>query len=333
MNQLKKVIKVTVILFTVLLIAGCSNGQKEKAEGKKVVYGIYKAGDQTWFIDEGKAAEKKVKEMGGEFIYVDAKMNPEEYLKAIDNAVANQAAGVITCIPDQQLSQATINKLKAAEIPVVAVDDALQDDSGKKLAPWVGIDGYSIGKKNAEWMVDYMEENKLVDDSEAEILILTMDTVSSCVPRTDGMKDVLKGKIPNYPKEKINTADYNGETEKGFNAASAIITAKPKIKKWIILSANEEGAIGAVRAVEQAGLEEDSAVMGLGAYLAKDEFNSGKKAMKAATYFSSDSVGADSAEMLMNYIKDGKKMPEERAVDAVVVTPENYKEVMGKAAE
>ena len=59
------------------------------AEDKLVVYGIYKAGDQTWFIDEGAAAQKAVEEAGGEFVYVDAKMNPEEYLKAIDNAIAN----------------------------------------------------------------------------------------------------------------------------------------------------------------------------------------------------------------------------------------------------
>ena len=55
------------------------------------VYGIYKAGDQTWFIDEGDAAKAKVEADGGDFIYVDAKMSPEEYLKDIDNAIANNA--------------------------------------------------------------------------------------------------------------------------------------------------------------------------------------------------------------------------------------------------
>lgn len=331
---MKKFGKIIICVILAAVLVGCGKG-KEKAgsKSKPVIYGIYKAGDQTWFIDEGAAAKAKVEEMGGEFIFVDAKMNPEEYLKAIDNAIANQASGVITCIPDQQLSQATMNKLKEADIPVVAVDDALQTEDGKKLAPWVGIDGYSIGRENATWTVNYMKENKLVDDPETEILLLTMDTVSSCVPRIDGMRDVIKEELPDYPKEKISAADYNGETEKGFNAATAAITAKPKVKKWIILSANEEGSIGAVRAIEQAGLEDDSVVVGLGAYLAKDEFNAGKKAMKAASYFSSDSVGADSAEILMNFIQDGKEMPAEKAVDAVMVTPTNYKEVMGDAAK
>ena len=66
-------------------------------DNKLVVYGIYKAGDQTWFIDEGAAAKKAVEAAGGEFIFVDAKMSPEEYLKAIDNAIANKATGIVTC--------------------------------------------------------------------------------------------------------------------------------------------------------------------------------------------------------------------------------------------
>ena len=87
--------------------AGAEAGKSgEKKDGDLLVYGIYKAGDQTWFIDEGDAAKAAVEAAGGEFVYVDAKMNPEEYLKAIDNAIANNAAGIVTCPPDQTMSQA-----------------------------------------------------------------------------------------------------------------------------------------------------------------------------------------------------------------------------------
>ena len=63
------------------------------------------------------------------------KMSPEEYLKAIDNAIANQAKGIVTCIPDQTMSQAAVDKCKEAGIPIVAADDALQNDAGEKIAP------------------------------------------------------------------------------------------------------------------------------------------------------------------------------------------------------
>lgn len=306
-----------------------------EASGDLVVYGIYKAGDQTWFIDEGDAAKAAVEAAGGTFTYVDAKMSPEEYLKAIDNAIANNATGIVTCIPDQTMSQAVITKCEEAGIPIVAADDALEDASGEKLAPWVGINAYVIGEANGEWLANYMKDNSLVDDPEVGVLIMTMDTVSSCVPRAEGEFDKLTELLPDFDQSKIFKADYDGTTEKGNTASAAVITAHPEIKKWMITGANEEGTIGACRALESAGLDKDACVVGLGAYMAKDEWNTkgaDGTCMKAAAYFSSDSVGTGSVEVLLDIIA-GNDAPMETAVDAIVVTPETYKDVMGKAAE
>ena len=69
--------------------------------------------------------------------------------------------------------------------------------------------------------------------------------------------------------------------------------------------------------------------------MAKDEWNdkgADGTCMKASAYFSSDSVGAGSVDVLMKLIA-GEEVEMETAVDAVVVTPENYKEVMGSYAE
>ncbi len=300
--------------------------------GKLTVYGIYKAGDQTWFIDEGKAAKKAVEAAGGEFIYVDAKMSPEEYLKAIDNAIANKASGVVTCIPDQTMSQSVLDKLTAANIPVVAADDALQDTSGKKIAPWVGIDAYKIGQTNGKWLADYATKNSLAGKADVGLLIMTMDTVSSCVPRAKGEEDEFTKDCSGFKKSNIFKADYDGTTDKGNTAAAAVFTAHPEIKTWLVTGANEEGTVGACRALESAGLDKNACVVGLGAYLAKDEFKKANGSpMKAATYFSSDSVGTGSVQVLLDKIA-GKDVKQETAVSAEIVTPENYKQVMGAAA-
>lgn len=310
-------------------------GGSAEASGAGVVYGIYKAGDQTWFIDEGAAAQAAVEEKGDQFIYVDAKMSPEEYLKAIDNAIANKAKGIVTCIPDQTMSQAVADKCAEAGIPLISADDAIQNEAGDKLVPWVGINAYVIGEANGQWLADYAIENNLAEDPECGLLIMTMDTVSSCVPRAEGEYDKFTAVCPEFAAERIYKADYDGTTEKGNTAAAAVFTAHPEIKKWLVTGANEEGTIGAVRALESAGLDGGACVVGLGAYLAKDEWNNkgaDGTCMKAAAYFSSDSVGAGSVHVLYDLI-DGKDVPLETAVDAVVVTPDTYQSVMGKAAE
>lgn len=343
-------ILLSVAMFATML-TGCSTEDTSKSTsgtdttkeaknetGKKdklVVYGIYKAGDQTWFIDEGAAAQKAVEAAGGEFIYVDAKMSPEEYLKAIDNAIANNASGIVTCIPDQTMSQAVLDKATEAGIPIVAADDALQDASGKKIAPWVGINAYKIGEANGEWLATYAKDNNLVGNKEVGLLLMTMDTVSSCVPRAEGEFDKFTELVPDFDKANIFKADYDGTTDKGNTAAAAIITANPQIKTWLVTGANEEGCIGAARALESAGLDANACVVGLGAYMAKDEWNNkgaDGTCVKASAYFSAELVGTGSVQVLLDII-DGKDVEQETAVDATVVTPENYKDVMGSYAE
>lgn len=310
-------------------------------EGKKdggetgVIYGIYKAGDQTWFIDEGNAAKAAVEARGDSFTYVDAKMSPEEYLKAIDNAIANNAKGIVTCIPDQTMSQAAVDKATEAGIPIVAADDALQDSGGNKIAPWVGINAYVIGQANGAWLANYAKENELAGKDDVALLILTMDTVSSCVPRAEGEYDQFVADCADFDTSKIYKADYDGTTDKGNIAATSIITAHPEVKTWLVTGANEEGTIGACRALESAGLDKDACVVGLGAYMAKDEWNNkgaDGTCMKAAAYFSSLSVGEGSVDVLYKLI-DGETPDMETAVEAVIVTPENYKDEMGKDAE
>ncbi len=314
--------------------AAADSTEAPAASGDLNVYGIYKAGDQTWFIDEGAAAEAAVKELGGTFTYVDAKMSPEECLKAVDNAVANKASGIVICVPDQTMSQAVVDKCTEAGIPVVAGDDALEVD-GTKIAPWVGIDAYVIGEANGEWIANYAIENNLVDDPATGLLIMTMDTVTSCVPRAEGEEAKWKELCPSFDEGKIFKADYDGTTEKGNTAATAVITAHPEITKWLITGANEEGTIGACRALESAGLDKDACVVGLGGYMAKDEWNNkgaDGTCMKAAAYFSSDQVGRGTIDVLMQLI-NGEEPTMETAVPAKIVTPENYKDIMGKDAE
>ena len=259
-------------------------------------------------------------------------MSPEEYLRAIDNAIANNAAGIVTCTPDQTLSRAVIEKLEPSGIPVVAADDALEEN-GEKIAPWVGINAYVIGEANGKWIADYAKEHNLVNDPTCALLILTMDTVSSCVPRAEGEYDKFTSELPEFGTDRIYFADYDGTTDKGFNVANAIFTAHPEIKTWLVTGANEEGTIGALRAIEQAGLADTSCVVGLGGYLAKDEWNAdgASSAMKAATYFPATSVGRGSVEVLLKVI-NGEAYDMATAVDAMIVTPENYKELMGADA-
>ena len=256
-------------------------------------------------------------------------------MNAIDNAIANNADGIVICTSDQTMSRRLLTSAEEIDIRIVAADDALQDAEGNKLAPWVGIDAYNIGAACGEWIANYAMDNDLVGKDNVGLLMMTMDTVSSCVPRTEGEFDKFTEMVPDFDENKIFRADYDGTTDKGNTAATAVITGHPEITQWLVVAANEEGAIGAVRSLESAGLDKDACVVGLGAYMAKDEWNdkgADGVCMKASAYFPATAVGEGSIEVLLQMI-NGEEPEMETAVAATMVTPENYKEVMGKDAE
>ena len=343
--KLRKMIALLVLIaFIVMPLVACNSDETEERKGsteytttsntndgeRLVVYGIYKAGDQTWFIDQGEAARNAVESLGGEFIFVDARMDPEEFLNAISNAIANNATGIVTCIVDQAMSQVIVDMLADANIPVIATDDALQDGDGNKIAPWIGIDGFVIGEAVGKWMAEYVLENDMATDESVGILLMTMDTVSSVVPRTEGMMSMFMSLVPDFDEGRVFSADHDGTADRGNVSASAVITANPQITTWLVMGGNEPGNVGALRALETMGLDQDAIVTGLGGYMAAEEWiNRGDDtALKAAPYFSSVAIGEGSINLLMSLI-NGEDVPQETAVPAVMVTPNNFREIMG----
>jgi len=349
----KRMMGLVAICTTVVMLAGCGSQQAEEATTQEaatettqevstdtteevsteatqateddglVIAGIYKMGDATWFMQEGKASQEVVEAAGGTWKYMDAQQDAATYMQMIDNCIADKVDGVLVCIPDQNLSKATVDKLSEAGIPVIAVDDALQAEDASLLAPWVGIDGYNIGSSVGEWAANYIKENELESDKEFGIMLLTADAVSSCVPRTEGQLAKINELLPDFSEDQIFKADHDTSAEQGNTAAATVITGNPQIKKWMVLGVSDEGAQGAARALEAAGLADDSICVGLGAYLAPDEFAKDGSPFKAAAYFSAKDVGGTAATELIDFIKNGTEIPEKYAVSATIVEPDD----------
>src|SRR3712207_2830980 len=127
--KLKKFAATMLTMVCVLSLAACGDSQKDNVvdgvgsnsakiahdlngDGKLVIYGIYKSGDQTWFLNEGAAAEATVKAAGGEFYYVDVQTDGQKELDAINTAIANKADGIVTCTPDQTMSANIVSACK-----------------------------------------------------------------------------------------------------------------------------------------------------------------------------------------------------------------------------
>jgi len=298
---------------------------------------------QEWFVGTSSSMLKTAKELGAkDVIMYDCAMSPDKYMTALDNAISQKVDVLIVCPPDQNLSQVTVKRCAEAGIKVMADDDGLIDETGKFLAPALQLDAYKVGEGIGEYLGKYVTDNKIAGD-DVGYIVMTMSEVSSCVPRSEGARDAFLKAVPDFNKDKIIEADYDGTTDKGFNVITATIGANPAIKKWLVTAPNDEGAQGATRALEQAGLDKDAIVIGVGGYLAKDEFKKDYSCFKATAYIDPILDGQIAATAAMKWITDGTVAYSEYIGEgeefgmypfsATMVDAGTYKDIMGASAE
>ncbi|MCI8454928.1 MAG: substrate-binding domain-containing protein [Lachnospiraceae bacterium] len=304
-----------------------------KLEGLNI-YGIYKS-ESAYFVNEAASIEKTLQELGEQYGFEatwhfnNCDGDPEKFMTLVDTAIADKCDAILACVPDQTMSQSVVDKCAAAGVPIIAVDDGLIDDAGEKIAPWFGIDAYNIGYAAGEWMAEYAATNNLLEDETVGLLYMTMDTVSSCVPRTEGERDAWKEKAGDALADRTYSADYVSTQEDAFNNASAVITGHPEIKTWLVMVASENGALGAGAAVENAGLAESSCVITLGCDEMVGQWADGNyEIVRAASYFSGKVVGKEAITSVVEYLVNGTEIPKEYATPAVICTPENYQDVV-----
>lgn len=351
---MKKALSLLLALVMVLSLVACSSGSDETEateaateaatetateapadDGDKElnIYGIYKS-DGAYFVNEAWALEAAVKEIAEPagytvtWHYLSCDMDPEKCMTLIENAIADKADAIVTCVPDQTMSVAVVERCNEAGVPVVAVDDGLIDETGAKIAPWFGIDAYNIGYAAGEWLANYAKDNGLLEDESVGLIYATMSTVSSCVPRTEGAEtawaDVLGEGVM---AERTFYADFETTLETAYNAVSSVIVGNPQITSWLVMTPSENGALGAGSAIEEAGLADTSCVVALGADEVANQWDAGNYAViREAAYFSGMVVGRECGLALGNYLVNGTELPAEYATPAIMIDQTNYLE-------
>lgn len=333
--------KLLKLLLVAALTLSLFTGFAMAEEGFVVAY-VCKDLSQEWFIVEADAIDTYCREMGAsDVIFVDCEYDEEKYIDGVQNMVGQGVDLLIVCPPDQNLSQRTVEMCSDAGIPVIAVDDPLADENGILIAPAVQLSAYNVGVSMGEWLANYCTENDYASKvDETAVLCLAADTVSSCVPRTDGQIDSFQAAFPALA-DKVIRADYESTTDSGYDVMAANISGHPEVKYWCVMAVNDEGALGAVRALEAAGIDGDAVVVGCGAYHFDDEiFTKPETCFKAASYFSSIEAGTLVATEAMNYLKDNTTGLCQDAVEegqtfgrkyfaGTCVDVTNYIEVMG----
>jgi L-arabinose transport system substrate-binding protein len=331
----KKVLVLGLAL-AVTCMVGCSKGDDSAGasagKGEKVKIGfLVKSAAEPWFQQEWKFADEAAAKYGFELVKIETK-DADKVVSTMDNLSVQGVQGVIICTPDPKLGNAIVAKAKEHNMKLLTLDDRLIGPDGKPLTDvhHLGISAYDIGKMVGQALVDEMKRRSW-NFAEVGAIAVNLDELETARQRIDGAIEVLTAN--GFPKERIFKSPWKTQDIPGaLDAANISLTQHPEIKKWIAFSSNDDGVLGVVRATEGRSIPAENVIgVGINGTSGVDDFKKSKPTgFFASVLLSPRKHGYGTAEMMYQWISQGKEPPKETWTSGILITRDNYKEMMDK---
>ena len=259
-----------------------------------------------FFVQMRESAQKKADELGLTINFQDASDDSATQANQLANAAASDTGVVILNPTDSDAMASSVKQLTDANIPVVAVDRAVNNAN---IASYIASDNETGGKQAAKVLSDAIH-------GEGEILVLQGKTGSSASrERGKGFDEGLKDN-PNIKVVAKQTAEF--ERVKGLDVTTNLLQAHPNVKA--IFAENDEMALGAVEALgNKAGKE----VKVIGFDGAEDALKAIKDGRMHASIAQQPVKMAEQAVIEASKLLKGETAIKEMQVEVVAVTKEN----------
>ena len=140
--------------------------------------------------------------------------------------------------------------------------------------------------------------------------------------RTNNSIAVLKDRLGMTEDQVIHLAVPDTQ-DNAMTTASQAIVAYPNVKKWLIVACNDNGVLGVVRALEQAGYHADDMIgVGINGQIACEEFKKPEATGFRGSVFVPNSRvhGATAIRELYAKATKGEPIPSRTIIDGHLIT-------------
>ena len=133
-------------------------------------------------------------------------------------------------------------------------------------------------------------------------------------------------------EDQIVRAAYDNTMVNAIDVMTTTLTANPQYDNWIFYACNDDGVLGAARAMENSSYPAENGIgIGIDGSRACDAFGNGRaSAYKGTMWLNSANHGRDAVQLLLASIKDGTALPEATYSDPEFITMDNFGEYQGK---
>lgn len=289
---------------------------------------LIKLPEEVWFQQEVKYAQHCAETYNFELIPLGVP-DAEKTLSAIDSLAAQGAQGFVICPPDVHLGPAIMARAQQYHLNVLNVDDRFLNADGTDMdVPYMGLSMSDIGASvGAALHQEFLRRGWPMENTAA--LAVTFDELETAQVKTDAATAALL-KL-GFPPDRIYTApEETTDIAGAFEAANTTLIEHPEVARWLVYSFNEEGVLGAVRALEFKGFDATTMIgVGIGSGVGFVEFREPVPTGYFATFLITPYPhGYTASELLYTWITEGIRPPDETFTSGILVTRENYQETL-----
>ena len=227
---------------------------------------------RTANTNDVKAAAERA---GVELKFSDAQQKQENQIRAIRSFIS-QKVDVIGFVPIVETGwDNVLREAKRAKIPVVVMDRDLKVSDDSLYVAKIGTDQVEEGRKAFRWIDDYITKNNIKPRNGGDTIniVILEGTVgaSAAVGRSKGFNEAMDAS-PNKAKYKIlasQTGDFT--RQKGQEVMESFLKSyRDDID--VLFAQNDDMALGAIQAIEAAGLKPSKDIVIVGADAVKGMF-------------------------------------------------------------
>jgi ABC-type sugar transport system substrate-binding protein len=230
-------------------LAGCSGGA-DKGADDAITVGFSQVGAESeWRTANTRSIQEALVEPEFQLKFSDGQQKQENQIKALRSFIA-QKVDVIAFSPVVETGWDTVlQEAKAAGIPVVLTDRTVEVTDPSLYLTLIGSDFVEEGRRAARWLIE-----NYAGRTDAIRVVELQGTVGSA-PANDralGFREVI-GQDARFEIVRTQSGDFT--RAKGKEVMEAFIKAEGQKKIDVLYAHNDDMAIGAIQAIEEAGLK------------------------------------------------------------------------------
>jgi ABC-type sugar transport system substrate-binding protein len=270
--------------------------------------------ESDWRLANTVSIKAAARQAGIDLVFVDSEQQPEKQLAAVRSFIQRRV-DIIAFSPIVESGwEPVLREARAAGIPVFLTDRAVDVKDESLWVTLMGSDFVEEGRRAARWLVEHMKTDRPVN------IVELQGTIGSApaIDRTIGFEEVLKDH-PNYRIVVSKSGDFFRSVGREVMQEILVELQGKGLRMDVLFAHNDDMAIGAIAAMEAAGMKPGRDVVIVSVDAIRDAFT----AMIAGKLNCSVECSPLLGPQLMKAVKDfmsGKELPV-RIVTSEVVFP------------